>query len=206
MPAGEPLRLASSGLTGGRAAGWRVGETAPFTVAWSEEVGFGLQPSTVFPGMTELTQVERPGEGVPMFAVQHVVRHRLGMAHQLCHVCGRPTPRRDRWLFPLHSGGPVTLADGSVRYGGNVPPVHLECAKRAQRLCPHLKGAAAQPVAFPKDEGRLVPRTDVTPDMEAVARTLPPGLDVVLTCYRLHGEAFSRTVERLRQTALSRAG
>jgi ferredoxin len=178
-----------------------VGETVPWSVSWTAEKALELKPSVDFPGFIDLIQAQRPGVGSPVFGVLNVTRHRLGMVRRLCHVCGRPTAKRDRYLFPLESGGPVTLADGEVRYGGNVPPVHLACARRAARQCPHLKGAAAQPVAFPSDEGRLIPRTDPPPGMEAFARTLPPGLKVVFSCYRLHGPAFTRLVERLRREA-----
>jgi hypothetical protein len=185
---------------------WRVGESVPWSVAWSEEQSFRLQRSTLFPGMTEVTQAERPGVGRPLFAAVHVDRQRRGMAGHLCHVCGEPTPPRDRWIFPVASGGMVTMDDGSERYGGNVPPVHIACAQRAQRQCPHLRKAMARPVACPADEGRLIWRTDVVPGMEALARSLPPGLEVVFSCYRLYGEAFSRKVARLRREEVARQG
>ena len=177
---------------------WRIGENVPWSVSWTGESSFTLHPSRDFPGLTDLVQQHNPGVGSPAFAMVHVTRQRLGMVGHLCHVCGEPTPRRDRYLFPVQSGGFVTMADGSIRYGGNVPPVHLGCAKRARRLCPHLSRAFAEPVAFPEDEGRLVQRTDVVPGMEALARTLPAGLDVVFSCYRLFGPRFTRRVERLR--------
>jgi ferredoxin len=178
---------------------WRVGESVPWSVAWSGEQAFRLQPSTLFPGMTEVGQAERPGVGRPLFAAVHVDRQRRGMAGHLCHVCGEPTPAHDRWIFPVASGGMVTMADGEERYGGNVPPVHQACAKRAQRQCPHLRKAMARPVACPADEGRLIWRTDVVPGMEALAKSLPPGVEVVFSCYRLYGAAFSRKVARLRR-------
>ena len=165
---------------------WRVGETVPWTVAWSGEHAFRLQQSADFPGMVELVQAERPGAGRPVFAAVHVTRHRRGMVEHLCHVCGGATTPEDRWLFPVESGGFVTQLDGTVAYGGNVPPVHLACAERAARLCPHLRRAYARPARFPADVGRLIPRTDAAPGMEAIARTLPTGLAGVLACYRLH--------------------
>ncbi|MGI8839499.1 MAG: hypothetical protein ACR2F8_01720 [Caulobacteraceae bacterium] len=171
----------------------------PWSVSWTGEQAFELKPSHDFPGLTDLVQAQRPGVGAPVFAAVHVTRQRMGMAAHLCHVCGRPTPRSDRYLFPVQSGGFVTLADGSMRYGGNVPPVHLACAAKAQRLCPHLSGSMAPPVAFPRDEGRLVRRTDVVPGMEALAKTLPAGLEIVFSCYRLFGPDFSRQVEGLRR-------
>lgn len=177
---------------------WRVGVSVPWTVSWTGEQQFDLAPSLDFPGLTDLVQVQRPGAGSPVFAVQHVTRHRMGMVAQLCHVCGKPTPKRDRYIFPIQSGGFVTLADGASQFGGNVPPVHLACARRAQRLCPHLRSAYTQPVAYPSEDSRLIQRTDVVPGMEAIARRLPPGLDVVLTCYRLYGPRFSDKVRKLR--------
>lgn len=183
---------------------WRVGESVPWSVAWSGEQDFGLRKSVLFPGMIELTQAERPGRGVPIFGAMHVDRQRRGLAEQLCHVCGAPTPPRDRWIFPAASGGMVTLAEGGERYGGHVPPVHEACARRAQRQCPHLKMAMARPVACPAEEGRLIWRTDVVPGMEKLAQSFPAGVEVVMSCYRLYGEAFSRKVARLRREEAAR--
>lgn len=178
---------------------WRIGENVPWSVSWTGESAFDLRPSQDFPGLTDLVQEQKPGVGSPVFGFVHVSRQRMGMVRHLCHVCGRPTPTRDRYLFPVESGGFVTLADGEVRYGGNVPPVHLDCAHKARRLCPHLSGSHAEPVLFPRDEGRLIQRTDVVPGMEAFARTLPAGLEVVFSCYRLFGADFTHRVERLRR-------
>lgn len=182
---------------------WRVGETVPWTVSWSGENDFSLAPSTDFPGLIDLVQTENPGVGAPRFSAMHVTRHRRAMVHHLCHVCGKPTDKRDRYLFPVHSGGMVTLTDGSTRYGGNVPGVHLACSRRAKRLCPHLSGNQGLAVAYPSEEGRLIQRTDVVPGMETLARTLPQRDDIVFTCYRLFGEAFSRKVERLMAEGVS---
>ncbi len=179
------------------AGGWRIGENVPWTSAWSGESSYRLESSSDFPGLTEVVQAEEQGKGSPLFAAMHITRHRRAMVQHLCHVCGRPTPRRDRFLFPLQSGGMVPMGDGSIRYGGNVPPVHLSCAVKAQKLCPHLGSRAGKPVPFPKEEGRLVQRTDVQPGLEALASALSPRGDVVLSCYRLHGEAFTRLVESL---------
>jgi hypothetical protein len=190
---------------GGAPGPWRVGESVPWSVAWSGEKAFRLQPSTIFPGMIEVSQVERPGEGVPIFRGVHVDRQRRAMANNLCHVCGEPTPAHDRWIFPVASGGMVTLADGTERYGSHVPPLHAACARRAQHQCPNLKAAMARPVACPADEGRLIWRTDVVPGMEELAKTFPPGVEVVMSCYRLWGEAFSRKVARLRRGEASRS-
>ncbi len=167
-------------------------------MSWTGEQTFDLRPSRDFPGLTELVQEQKPGVGAPVFGFVHVTRQRLAMVGHLCHVCGRPTSRRDRWLFPVETGGFVTHTDGEIRYGGNVPPVHLACARKAQRLCPRLSNSDARPVAFPDDAGRLVQRTDVVPGMEALARTLPTGVEVVFSCYRLFGKDFTKRVQRLR--------
>jgi ferredoxin len=180
------------------AGGWVIGGNVPWSVSWTEEGSYDIRLSTDFPGLVDLVQVERPGVGAPRFAALHISRHRLGMAGHLCHVCGKATPPRDRYVFPKESGGFVVMPDDSSRYAGNVPPVHLACAKRAQQLCPHLRSAFAEPVAFPREESRLIERTSVMPGMEAVARDLPRNLKVVFTCYRLFGPRFTKQVQQLR--------
>ncbi len=134
-----------------------------------------------------------------MFAAQHVMRHRLGMKLHFCHVCGRRTLRGDRYIFPVQSGGFVTMEDGSPRFAGNVPPVHLSCSKKAQRLCPHLSHMVSPPLAYPSEDSWLLPRPDVVPGMEPLAKKLPPGLNVVFSAYRLYGPRFSKLVQKLRK-------
>jgi hypothetical protein len=186
---------------------WIIGQSVPWSVAWTGESRFGLTPSSDFPGLLEVFQEENPGAGTPVFAANHASRNKRGMFLHLCHVCGEPTQLWDRWLFPLETGALVTLAGGELRYGCNVPPVHGVCAERAQKLCPHLSRRYAQPVRFPKDdEGRMIPRRDVQPGMEALAQTLPPGVDVMLSCYRLHGPRFSKMVRRMRRDAGLQSG
>jgi hypothetical protein len=147
----------------------------------------------------DVVQAENPGVGTPKFAALHINRHRQGMAKHVCHVCGRPTVKGNRYIFPVQSGGFVTMPDESLRYAGNVPPVHLACAKRAQSLCPHLSYSFSLPVAYPSEESRLMPRTDVVAGMEGFAKTLPAGLKTVFTCYRLFGPRFTKQVQRLRE-------
>lgn len=171
----------------------------PWSVAWSGEQAFRLQPSRDFPGMLELDQKQAPGVGEPMFAAVHVTRQRRGIVDLLCHVCGKPTKRDDRYIFPVASGGLVTLHDGTQQYGCNVPPIHRACAAQATLECPHLSRLAERPLRCTADEGRLIHRTDVTPGLEALAKTLPPGVEVVLSCYRLYGVEFSRRVAAARE-------
>lgn len=196
--ASEPEQSWTVGLRGG---GWVIGKNVPWSVSWTEEQLYDIQMSTDFPGLVDLVQLDRPGAGAPRFAALHISRHRAGMAQNLCHVCGQPTAKRDRYIFPKESGGFVILPDESTRYAANVPPVHLACARRAQQLCPHLRAAYAAPVAYPAEASRLIERTDVVPGMEKVARTLPPHLRIVYTCYRMFGPRFTAEVMRLREMA-----
>jgi hypothetical protein len=191
--------MAAAGAAGTSSSKWIVGLNVPWTVAWTNEDSFSLHNSEDFPGLVDLVQIQRPGIGSPRFSTQHITRHRMGMANHLCHVCGKPTPKHDRFIFPVHSGGFVIMPDESTRYAGNVPPVHLVCAKRAQQLCPHLSHSFARPLPFPTETTRLMQRTDIVPGMEAVAKTLPPGLKVVFTCYRLYGPRFTKHIKRLRR-------
>jgi hypothetical protein len=181
------------------AGGWRVGDNVPWTVSWTGEHNFELGISQDFPGCVDLVQGENPGQGAPRFRAMHVSRHRLGMAALLCHVCGKPTAKRDRFLFPIQSGGMGLMPDESVRYAGNVPPVHRTCAERAAQQCPHLKAAFAVPVPYPAEPSRLMPRTDVVPGMENVAKNLPSQFKIVFACYRLFGPKFTTQVQRLRR-------
>jgi hypothetical protein len=179
--------------------GWQIGRNVPWTVGWSGEQKFSLADSTDFPGLLDLRQVERPGEGTPKFAQMHVTRLRLGMVGHLCHVCGRRTLKGDRYIFPVQSGGIVpVIGSATPRYVGNVPPVHLACARLAQKLCPHLVEHLGEPVPYPSEGSELRPRLDVVEGMEALAKTLPRGAKIVYSCIRLYGPRFSRQVERLR--------
>ncbi|MFC3069134.1 hypothetical protein [Phenylobacterium soli] len=169
-------------------------EDPPWSVAWTGEQAFRVQPSADFPGKLELDQKQARGVGQPIFAAVHVTRQRRGMVDLLCHVCGEPTAPGDRYIFPTASGGLVTLHDGSQQYGCNVPPMHRACAERARAACPHLSRLAEKPLSCGDDEGRLIERTDVTPGLEAIAAQLPKDAPVVLSCYRLYGDALTRSV------------
>jgi len=193
-----PFSAAATGSIAPAASEWSIGKNVPWSVSWTGEQSFDLQVSNDFPGLMELVQIERPGEGSPRFAAQHVTRHRMGMTNHLCHVCGRRALKGDRYIFPVHSGGMVNV-DGQQRFAGNVPPVHRACAKRAQQLCPHLSHAFAQPMAYPSEASVLLPRTDVVLGMEELAKALPRGLKVMFTCVRVYGPRFSKHIEQLRQ-------
>jgi len=172
---------------------------APWSAAWSGEQAFSIESSSDFPGLLELNQKQALGVGEPLFGAMNATRLRRGMVDLLCHVCGKPTVRQDRYIFPVASGGLVTLQDGSEQYGCNVPPMHRACALRASNACPHLAKVREPPLRCTRDEGRLIHRTDVTPGLEALARTLPPALEIVFSCYRLYGPEFTAKVLAARQ-------
>ncbi len=173
---------------------------APWSAAWSGELAFRVDPSTDFPGLLELNQKQALGVGEPLFAAMNATRLRRGMIDLLCHVCGKPTTRQDRYIFPVASGGLVTLLDGGQQYGCNVPPMHRACAVRASHACPHLSKVREPPLRCSRDDGRLIHRTDITPGLEGVADMLPPGVDVVLSCYRLYGDDFTAKVMAARES------
>jgi hypothetical protein len=179
--------------------GWEIGVNVPWSVGWTSEQKFSLQASKDFPGLVDLVQVEKPGEGAPKHAQMHITRQRLGMTRHFCHVCGKRTLKNDRYIFPVQSGGMVPVIGAAApRYVGNVPPVHLACARRAQKICPNLVQHFADPVPFPSEESSVRPVLDILPGLEEVAKTIRPGTKVVYSCIRLYGPRFSRNVERLR--------
>ena len=177
---------------------WRIGETVPWVAPWTGEDEFSLQPSTDFPGKMELVQSTDPGVGTPVLDGMHVMRQRRGVAEHLCHVCGRPTPRHDRWLFPVITGGFTPVADGSMRYTSHLPPVHLACARHAQTACPHVRATAAHPVRFPEKPGHVLCETNPPAKMSGIAAGLPPGMQVIYGYVRVHTAGFTRLVQRLR--------
>ena len=180
---------------------WRIGRTVPWVAPWSGEAEFWLGDSVEFPGKVELVQETRPGVGAPVLDGMHVLRQRRGVLEHLCHVCGRPTTANDRYLFPVPTGLFVALDDGARRYASHMPPCHLACARLAQEACPHLKSTYAQPVAWPRDGGEMACETKAPPRMAELAATLPPGLQVVFSYFRVFGADFSREVTRLRAEA-----
>jgi hypothetical protein len=168
-------------------------------VPWSDEAEFSFQRSIVFPGLVELTQVERQGSGRPTPSGMNIMRQRRGVIELRCHVCGEPTPPSDRFLFPVVTGAFVKIP-GGTRYASHVPPTHAKCAEIAQRLCPHLRSRYAQPVAFPHDKGFVSPERSVPETLGHVADQIGAPGGLVYGYYRIFGEGFTRLIRRLRQT------
>ena len=182
----------------GDASTWTIGENIPWVVPWSGEEAFGFRQSSVFAGLLELTQVERPGEGRPTPIGMNIMRQRRGVIELRCHVCGEETPAEDRYLFPVVTGGFLKVP-GGARYVSHLPPTHARCAERAQRLCPHLRSRYAKPVAFPRDKGFVAPERSVPENLQRIAADLAAPGPLVYGYYRVFGEGFTRVVRRLRE-------
>ena len=193
MTVGEREQPPGAGL-------WRIGENLPWVVPWSGEARFGIARSSVFEGLLEATQAERPGEGTPMPSGMNIMRQRRGVVEFLCHVCGEKTPVRDRYLFPVATGAFLKVK-GRTRYVSHLPPTHRGCAERAQRLCPHLSATYAKPSAFPLEVGTIGPEMSVPENLSHLLDGLPPGVPVAFGYYRVFGEGFTRLVQRLRAEA-----
>lgn len=178
--------------------GWRIGDTVPWVVPWTGETQFQLKLSEAFPAHYEVTQVSAPGQGAPVMGGMHLERQRAGVERWLCHVCGEPTPRFDRWMFPTVGGTLVRLGNDEVRYANNLPPLHRACAEHAARVCPHLSRSRARAVSFPNEDGEIQAEMNAPPGMARVAQSLPGGLRPIYSYFRVFGAAFSRTVATLR--------
>ncbi len=180
---------------------YRIGENVPWVSPWSGEGSFSLVLSQRFADHLEVLQAEAPGVGVPALKGMHLQRQRAGVADHLCHVCGKPTTPGDRYLFPVVTGNFLpAAADGQRRYASPMPPTHMACAQRAQKLCPHLKLSFAHPVRFPSDPGKLKFELHPPRGMEAVGEGMPVD-QAIFSYYRVHTPGFSRLVERLRAQA-----
>lgn len=178
---------------------WVIGRNVPWVAPWSGEFEFTLAASIWFPGQPEVVQKQAPGVGHPVLDGMHVIRQREGVVRHLCHLCGRPTPRHDRWLFPQSSGALVTLQDGRERFVSHVPPLHLDCARIAAEACPHLRRVVEEPLRFPAKDGEVVFNAEPPAHLQEIADTLPPGLKVAFAYARIHTAAFSREVARARE-------
>jgi ferredoxin len=82
----------------------------------------------------------RPGRGRPEFGQVHAARQRRAMTRLLCQVCGGPADRTSSgvlWLLGEDPAAPGSWPDPLLTVH---PPVCAQCAARAVRACPHLRG------------------------------------------------------------------
>ena len=94
---------------------------------------------------------------------------------------------------------PGGAGSADVPWGSTTSCTSRACTTRALGVCPHLSKLAERPLRCASDEGRVIHRTDVTPGLEALAKTLPAGMEVVFSCYRLYGPEFTRRVIAARE-------
>ena len=120
------------------------GITAPWNAPWSSEAQYEIRPCKFVGGALAIWCPHSPGVGRPIFAKPHMVRQRQSIAMLICTVCGKPTPKDDRWWFAL----------GEYRenwFMTTEAPVHRVCAELALEVCPHLRrnGCASDLTRFP---------------------------------------------------------
>lgn len=151
-----------------------VPEIVPWNAGWSGEEAFEIRPCRHALGRLAIWQPHAPGQGRPIFAKPHFVRQRRSIAEMRCTVCGEQTPLADRWWF---GHGQI---DGDARmFRTTEAPVHLACAHRALRLCPHLRGRESDlrpmPAGF-RVEGAMLNRETVNADFGV---NIMPGQTVI---------------------------
>jgi hypothetical protein len=110
-----------------------VPEIVPWNASWTGEEGLEIRQCRFADGRPAVWQRHAPGTGRPIFANPHFVRQRRSIAEMRCTVCGERTPADNRWWF--RHGQEL---DG--HFLTTEAPVHRDCAMRALKVCPHLRG------------------------------------------------------------------
>lgn len=109
----------------------------PYTVSWSGEDVFTVQPCRHAGGRMAICQQIAPGSGKPVFGKPHSQRQRHAIADGLCDLCARTLKNRTK----------VSLSHAAVRDNGAEGPavlqveplLHRECAAVSMRHCPSLR-------------------------------------------------------------------
>ena len=161
----------------------QVGIDVPWVTSWSEEPFLGVRPCPTVGGRLAAHQTQRPGEGRPEYSRNHLVRQRRSVAEMLCPMCGAPTIEGDRWTqtarrtsvgaMRVRGFGQLLLPElkdaAVVIDAGAIAPLHLACAERSMRQCPHL-------MAMETAEIRPFPKTWVVAPLMIEARRPTPAL------------------------------
>ena len=172
------------------------GVDVPWVTCWSEEPLAGVLRCRELGGRLAVAQVERPGEGKPIYSKNHAPRQRLSALRGLCPMCGRPTRRGDRWSLTsrrasageLRARGlghllPASFADDRpLMDAGSIAPLHKACATRSAVECPHLRSSPTTNLAAFPDRTLLVPLTVEAQPMrrgDAILNTPTPSVSVV---------------------------
>jgi len=133
-----------------------IGVDVPWVTSWSQEAQDGIGRCPSVDGALAVGQVDKPGEGRPLYARNHLFRQRRSVREMLCPMCGEATPDDDRWsqtarsttAGDLRARGfgaalPPDMADSQRLLDcGAIAPLHRACAEAALARCPHL-GALA---------------------------------------------------------------
>jgi hypothetical protein len=116
---------------------WRIGDNVPWNAGWSAEDRYEVRNCRWVGGRLAIWSPHLPGEGKPVFAKPHMVRQRQSIAASRCTVCGEKTPDCDSWWFKRGN-----FIDGGW-FATTEAAVHLECARHALKVCPHLRDCEA---------------------------------------------------------------
>ena len=141
-----------------------IGVDVPWVSSWSAEAATGVSPCPSVDGLLAVGQENRPGQGEPLYARNHLFRQRKSVREMLCPMCGKATQAGDRWSQTARwiTAGEVRakglgdrlpadfVDDRPLLDAGAIAPLHRACAVRARLHCPHLAGMANHElVAFP---------------------------------------------------------
>lgn len=112
----------------------------PFTVSWSAEDRFTVEPCRFADGRMAICQSVAPGQGKPIFGKPHSIRQRQAIAQNLCDICGKPLKNRTRVSLSHARLRGNAMIDGKGTGILQVEPLlHRECAATAMRFCPSLR-------------------------------------------------------------------
>lgn len=120
-------------------------QSVPWNASWTGEHLYEIRPCRYTHGERAVWQNHAPGTGQPIFAKPHMVRQRRSIAEMICTVCGHRMPEGDRWWFRLG-----TIYEDEQLYRTTEAPVHLDCARHSQNVCPRLRGLGVEPSPFPR--------------------------------------------------------
>lgn len=116
----------------------RFGNTpVPWTVAWTGEEGYRVEPCRFARGAPAICQSVAPGDGRPTFGKPHFQRQRQAIGEERCDLCGKPLKSRTK----------VSLSHARMRPNGAEGPaimqveplLHRECAATSMQFCPSLR-------------------------------------------------------------------
>lgn len=112
------------------------GVPVPYAASWSAEESFflGVCPHSA---RLALRQIERRGEGKPVFGKPHSDRQREVIALDLCDLCARPLKGRTK--VSLSHARPVVHGAEGLAVLQVEPMLHKECAAISMKHCPSLR-------------------------------------------------------------------